>query len=120
MMTTSRTEREHHRRQVYATASPWGAASQQEPEPIVLEVAEPEAEPLDVLDDQVGALGGGVGEPGVVPAQDWCLPAGDGAGEAFELGHPAGVAVVVEGDHPSAGLEDVAGEVGVAQQSLAR
>jgi hypothetical protein len=42
---------------------PWGAAAQQEPKPIVLEVTEPESEPLDVLDDQVGALGGGAFAP---------------------------------------------------------
>jgi hypothetical protein len=49
---------------------PWCAVAQQEAEPIVVEVPEAEAEPLDVLDDQVGAFGGGVGEPGVMPAQD--------------------------------------------------
>jgi hypothetical protein len=54
----------------------------------------------------------------VVPAQDRCLPAGDGVGEPFELGHLAGVAVVVEGDQPPAGLEGVGGEVGVSQQLL--
>lgn len=97
---------------------PWGAAAQEEPESIVLEVPEPEAEPLDVLDDEVGALGRRVGEPGAVPAQDGCFPPGDGGGEPFELGHAAAVAVVVEGDEAPAGLEDVAGEVGLAQQFL--
>jgi hypothetical protein len=43
-------------------------------------VVERASEPLDVLDDEVGALGGGVGEPDAVPAQDRDLPAGDGAG----------------------------------------
>jgi hypothetical protein len=33
---------------------PWGAAPEQEAEPVVLEVPEPEAEALDVLDDEVG------------------------------------------------------------------
>jgi hypothetical protein len=80
---------------------PWGAAAEQEPESIVLEVLEPEAEWLDVLDDQVGALGRRVGEPGGVPAQDRGLPAGDGAGEVLELGHVAVGAVVVEGDEAS-------------------
>jgi hypothetical protein len=51
---------------VRATASPWSTAAQQEPKSIVVEVPEPEAEALDVLDHQVGALGGGVGEPGGV------------------------------------------------------
>jgi hypothetical protein len=84
----------------------------------VVEVSEPEAEPLDVLDDQVGPLGGGVGEPGAVPAQDRGFPAGDGAGQAFELGHFAAGAVLVEGDEPPAGLGGVGGEVGVPQQFL--
>jgi hypothetical protein len=97
---------------------PWGAASQEEPESIVVKVPESEAEPLDVLDDQVGAFGGGVGEPGAVPAQDGCLPAGDGAGEAIELGHLAASTVVVEGDETPAGLEGVGGEVGLARQFL--
>ena len=97
----------------------WCAAAEQESEAIVVEVAEPEAEPLDVLDDEVGALGGGVGQPGAMPAQDRGLPAGDGPGEPFELGHAARVAVVVEHGEPAAGVEDVVGEVGLAQQ-LAR
>src|ERR671918_1546762 len=97
---------------------PWGAAAQEEPDPIVVEVPEPEAEALDVLDDQVGALGGGVGESGAVPTQDRGFPAGDGAGEPFELGHLATSAVVVEDDEPPAGLEGVGGEVAVAQQLL--
>ncbi len=37
---------------------------------MVVEVPEPEPEALDVLDDQVGAFGGGVGEPGAVAAKD--------------------------------------------------
>ncbi len=85
---------------------------------MVVEVPEPEPEALDVLDDQVGAFGGGVGEPGAVPAKDGDLPAGDGAGEPFELGHLAAGAVVVEDDEASAGLGGVGGEVGVAQQFL--
>jgi hypothetical protein len=117
-MTTSRPEREHPQQPVYATASPWGAAAQERPGSIVVEVPEPEAERLDVLDDEAGAFGGGVGEPGAVPAQDRCLPAGDGAGEPFELGHLAAGAVVVEGHDPPPGLKGVAGKVGVAQQFL--
>jgi hypothetical protein len=53
-----------------------------------------------------------------VPAQDGCLPAGDGAGEAVELGHVAAGALLVEGDEPPAGLEGVGGDVGVPQQLL--
>ena len=97
---------------------PWRAAAQQEAEPIVVEVPEPEAEPLDVLHDQVGALGGGVGEPGAVPAQDRCLPAGDGPGEPFELGHAARGAVLVEDGEPAAGVEHVAGDERLAQELL--
>jgi hypothetical protein len=77
--------------------------------PIVVEVPEPEAEPLDVLDDQVGARGGGVGERGAVPAQDRCLPAGDGAGDCSSSGTSGqvggadlalGVARVEPGENP--------------------
>jgi hypothetical protein len=97
---------------------PWGAAAQEESEPIVVEVPESEAEPFDVLDDQVGALGRRVRQPGAVPAQERDLPTGDRAGEAFELGHVAAIAVLVEGDEPPAGLEGVGREVGLAQQFL--
>ena len=71
---------------------PRGAAAQQESESIVLEVAEPEPETLDVLDHEVGAFGGGVGQPGAVPTQDRGLPAGDGPSKPFELGDVARVA----------------------------
>ena len=98
---------------------PWCAAAQEQSKPIVLEVTEPEPEPLDVLDDEVGAFGGGVGQPGAMPAQDRCLPTGDGPGESFELGHVARRAVVVEHGQAAAGVEDMVGEVGLAQQ-LAR
>ena len=46
-----------------ARVFPCGAAAQQQAEAIVLEVGEPEAEPFDVFDDQVGAFDSGVGEP---------------------------------------------------------
>src|SRR4029450_10824595 len=95
---------------------PWCAAAQQEPESIVVEVAKAEPEPLDVLDDQVGAFGGGVGQPGAMPAQDRRLPPGDGAGEPVGLVHVARVAVVVEGGEPPAGLEHVVGAECLAQQ----
>ena len=99
---------------------PWCAASQQKAEPIVLEVAESEAEPLDVLDDQVRALSSGVGQPGGMPTQDRCLPAGDRAGQPFELGDVAGVPLVVEDGESSAGLEHVLGAERLAQQLLSR
>ena len=101
-----------------ASLPPLSPAAQEEAEPIVLEVAEPEAEALDVLNHQVGALGCGVGEAGAVPAQDGDFPAGDAAGEAFSLGHVAVVAVVMEGDERAAGVERVVGEVGLAQEFL--
>ena len=99
---------------------PWSAAAEQEPEPVVVEVPEPEPEAFDVLDHEVGAFGGRVGEPGAVPAQDWDLPAADGAGEPLELGHVAGGAVVVEADEAPAGLEGVGGVEAFASSSLAR
>jgi hypothetical protein len=61
----------------------WAAAAEEEPESVVIEVPESEAEALYVLDDPVGASVADVGEPGVVPAQDRCLPATDGAGDAW-------------------------------------
>src|SRR5262245_12564526 len=97
---------------------PCGAAAQQESESIVLEVPESEPEPLDVLDHEVGAFGGGVGQAGAMPAQDRGLPAGNGTAEPFELGHVARVAVVVEHGVASAGIEDVVGGEGFAQQLL--
>src|SRR4029453_5470306 len=95
---------------------PWGAAAGENPEAIVVEVPETEAEPLDVLDDQVGAFGGGVGQPRPVPGQGGGVPWGDGPGEPFELGHTTAGAVVVEHGEASAGVKDVVGEVGLAQQ----
>src|ERR687898_169127 len=123
-MTTSRSEREHPRRQVYATASPWGAAAEQEPESIVLKVAEPEAESLDVLDDQVGALGRGVGAPGAAPGQDRDFPAGDGAAEALVergvcqtddvevIDHQAGLGRLIGVDHHVVDPSQPTGELG--------
>ena len=51
-------------------------------------------------------------------AQGRGLPAADGAGEPFELGDAARVAVLVERGEPPASFEDVVGEVGLAQQLL--
>src|SRR2546423_5919357 len=97
---------------------PWGATAQQESESIVVEVPESEAEPLDVLDDQVGAFGGGVGQAGAVPAQDRGLPAGNRGGEPFELVHVAGVAVLVEHGEAAAGVEDIVGGERFPQELL--
>src|SRR4029450_7786358 len=94
---------------------PWSAAAEQEAESIVLEVAETEPEPLDVLDDQGGAFGGGVGDPGAVPAQDRGLPAGDGSAESLELGHVAAGAVVVEPGEAPAGVGGVGGGGGARE-----
>jgi hypothetical protein len=55
-----------------------------------------------------------------MPTQDRRLPADDDAGKPIELSYAAGVTVVVERGEPSAGLEGVGGEVGLAQKLLAR
>jgi hypothetical protein len=80
-----------------------GATAQQEAQSVVLEVAEPEAEALDVLDDEVRAFGGGVGEPGGVPAEDLGLPSADGLGEVGELDDVGRGAVRVERVEAAAG-----------------
>src|SRR5690606_30133113 len=97
---------------------PWSAAAEQEAEPVVVEVAEPEPEALDVLDHEVRALGRCVREPGAVPAQDRCLPAADRLREPGQLGHVAVGAVLVERHESPAAVEHVRGGEALAQELL--
>ena len=99
---TSRSEREHPRRQVYATASPFDAAVEQEPEAVVLEVAEAVADPFDLFDQQVHGFGWSVGQAGAVPAQDLGFPAAHRRGEAAELDDVGCAAMGVEALEPPA------------------
>ena len=52
----------------------WFAGVEQGPDPVVLEVAEPEADPLDPLDQVVECLGRAVGDPGQVEVADLVEP----------------------------------------------
>ncbi len=89
---------------------------QQQPEPVVGEVAEAKADSLDALDEQVDGFGGAVaGSVGGEVGEQLVLPGGDGAGQAVQLGHRAVGAGGVEGEQPRPGLGEVAGAVDVAQ-----
>ena len=115
MMTTSRPEREHPPHQVYATASPFDAAVEQKPEPIVLEVAEAVADPLDLLDEQVHGFGGPVGQAGAVPTEDLVFPTPHRRGEAAEFDDVGGAAVGVEALEALAGLPGGTGGVDLSE-----
>jgi hypothetical protein len=91
---------------------------EQEPEAIVLEVAEAVADALDLLHEQVHGLGGSVGEAGAVPAQDLVLPAAHGGGEAAEFVDFGSAALGVEAVEPPAGLAQGVGGVNLAEQFL--
>jgi hypothetical protein len=60
---------------------------QQEPEPVVREVAEAEAHSLDLLDEEVHGSVGPLEVPAVVKVgQQLGFPGGDGAAEPLQLG----------------------------------
>ena len=66
---------------------PVDAAVQQEPEPVVGEVAETVADALDFLDEQVHRFGAPVADAaGVEVGEQLTSPGVDGAGEAVQLG----------------------------------
>ena len=88
----------------------------QEPEPVVVEVTESAANSFDLFDHQVGAFGGGVGEPGGVVGEDLVVPGPDGFGEAGELVDVGLVAVAVEPGQSPLGRLDRAGGVGLAKE----
>ena len=95
---------------------PGDAAVQEQAEPVVGEVAEPEADCLDPLDQQVDRLGGSVGgASGGEVGEQLRFPCGDGAAEPLELGYAVSGAGPVEAFEPAAGAVEVGGAVDVAQ-----
>src|ERR1700722_7717764 len=62
------------------------AGVEQRTDPVVLEVAEPEADPLDALDQVVERFGRTVRDPGQVEVGDLVEPGPDGASEPLDLG----------------------------------
>ena len=69
---------------------------------VVVEVAESVAGAFGVLDDEVGAFDGAVGEAGEVPAEQFGFPVGDGGGESGDLGDVCVGGVLVELDEAAA------------------
>ena len=64
---------------------------------VVLEVAEPEVDPLDALDQVVERFGWSVGHPGQVEVGDLVEPGLESASEPLDLGrHGAAAAVLLE------------------------
>ncbi len=89
---------------------------EQEAESVVVEVAEAVADSFDLLDHQVGAFGGGVGEAGGVVGEDLGLPGPNGLSQAGELVDVGLVAVAVEPIEPASGQFGRGGSVGLAKQ----
>src|SRR5690606_37467595 len=87
---------------------PFDAAGEEQPEPVVVEVAEAVAGSAGVLDEQVHGLGGAVaGAVGGVEGEKLVGPAVDGRGEPDQLGHIGLRAPLEERDQASAGVVDV-------------
>jgi len=83
------------------------AGIEQRPGPVDLEVAEPEADPLDPLDQVVEDLGGSVAHPGQVVVAELVEPS-DRASESLDIGgHGPPEAMTLEL------VEQLAGLVGV-------
>jgi hypothetical protein len=86
---------------------PGDAAVQQQPQPVVGEVAEAVPDALDLFDEQVDGLGESVGAAiGGVEGQDLGLPGSHGAGQPGQLGDLDAIAPVVEAVRaaPAAGM----------------
>jgi hypothetical protein len=76
---------------------PADAAVQQEAEPVVGEIAEPKADPLDPLDEQVHRIGRTVADSASGEVrQQLGFPGRDGAPEPFEFRHAGGGAGMVK------------------------
>ncbi len=84
----------------------------EDPQPVVGEGPEAGADPLDLLDDRVQALGGPVGGTGGVPGQDLAAPSLEGAGDTSNLWRPSFPAVL---DEP---IDPAAGELGLAVEGV--
>ena len=92
---------------------------QQQPEPIVLEIAHPVADPSELLCDEVLGLSWSVGDAGHVVVEDLGFPSGDGLGQPGELGNVGLGSVLVEGDQlPSGGMQ-ILGCVHLTEELLA-
>ena len=91
---------------------------EQEPEAVVVEVAEPVADALDLLDEQVHRFGRPVRQSGVVVGEHLVLPRSDGLGEPVQLGDLGLRAPLVEDREPTTGMGEVDGRVRVAQELL--
>src|SRR5215216_4536535 len=99
---------------------PPDAAMQQQPQPVIGEVAEAVADPLHLLDEQVDRLGGPIGAAGgQVPGQDLGLPGPHGAGQTGQLEELDAVAPAVEAVQRDAGARQITGGVDRTQQFLA-
>lgn len=71
---------------------------EQQPEPIVLEVAHSVPDPSKLLGNEVLGLCWPTRDPGHVVVEDLGLPRGDGLGQTGELGDVGLGGVLVEGD----------------------
>ena len=99
---------------------PPDAAIQQQPQPVVGEVAEAVPDPLDLLDEQVHGLGGPVGTAlGRVEGEDLGFPGPDSAGKPRQLRHPDAVRPAVEALQRGPGVGQVADGIDRTQQLLA-
>ena len=65
------------------------------PDPVVLEVAEPETDPLDALDQVVDRFGRSVAHAGDVEVADLLEPGLDGASQLLDLGRHRGLQAVL-------------------------
>ena len=90
---------------------PCDAAVEQEPESVVVEVAEPVADAFDLFDEQVHGLRRPVRQAGVVVGEHLVVPGGDGLGEPGQFGDVGLGAPVVEGGDPAAGMRGIDGGV---------
>jgi hypothetical protein len=75
----------------------WVAASEKDPEPVVVEVGEPLAGSLVLLDEQIGGFGSVVGCAGGVVGEDVLTPATQRLGKTTELGSGILVVAPLEG-----------------------
>jgi hypothetical protein len=93
---------------------PADAAVQQQAEPVIGEVSEPEPGAFNALDEQVHRFGRAVGSPASAEVgEQLVLPGGDGAPEPFEFGYAWGCAGLVEGVQPAPSPIQVRGGVEV-------
>jgi hypothetical protein len=95
---------------------PYHTAAQEEPEAIVVEVAESMTDAADLFDEEVDGFGGSVGLAGGVVRQDLVVPGAHGSGQGVELGDPAFVAMAVELVEGPAGCLLVSRRVDLAEK----